>query len=810
MNKTLIILLSFFMTFLMILVPLDIPIVKATQGRFGFEDDNVNGPYTHTYNNIAMATTWESGKFEIELNPRTGLQSFYIGATTVNQFWNYTQHESYEPPEGVLTNFSFYIYRNSGIYLHFCLFNKTQLTNGDNALTDSFIHIWVNGQSWDYYDHNNNPQDIGSKTADTYTKFYIGIDGNNSIDYGIEGAGGMTSINNVPPQNNTFNNTFMKMDTVRFSVSGTPLLINIDDHIFETGSVYGEQSEGEGTGPDYNDKNSIGQLICTGQTLGGTHNIIEFPYYCGYNGFNGTIQGFDLLVDTGQYTGQTCDPNPNNYYLYINGDGGWQCDYFFEYSDECYIMRWTALNYDAVAEEIGWTLSTGIKYGILYELYHYNSNPALDSWHLTISDTDLDLDGSKITAYHSNVGWLNGYSNFPDWINKQTVYKIYYDKGEIIPRTFDDNIIINDGIYYTYEPVYYTCSFSTIDVPNVIYIYGPNEVVRPDGWQFYPRVIRDQYIYGNSFVPMTWGTWNVSFKRNDVFIKNASVNVINTTDNINYQIRAFPNPAAKTSEIKVEYNYTHATDEGSVWWNYEEIRLTTGNFLKSIGLSENSSFSFSETYYDIIYWLLTRNNNSIVDSFPQSFYDSSTPDGRIWVLYNPFRIGVYNNQVYYYSHKHPTATVVIKQNGEIIHYCEPFMSVGDRVRYDHPITLASSYNVTLEIIGEGTDNDNIVLSQTEFIANYDDESQPSSFPKIEDAKIGAILGAITVIGFLLIPMIIPLAFGFSPSDVPSIAYLLAGSTGAAFAIYMGFFDLWVVFFIVVVGIIWAVIMYFRG
>ena len=75
-----------------------------------------------------------------------------------------------------------------------------------------------------------------------------------------------------------------------------------------------------------------------------------------------------------------------------------------------------------------------------------------------------------------------------------------------------------------------------------------------------------------------------------------------------------------------------------------------------------------------------------------------------------------------------------------------------------------------------------------------------------DGRLGALIGVIIIISFLLIPLVVG---GIYAVDVPPLVYALFGGLGLVISVYFHFIDLWVIFFLIVVGIIITLILYFR-
>ena len=513
-----------------------------------------------------------------------------------------------------------------------------------------------------------------------------------------------------------------------------------------------------------------------------------------------TIRAVDLFVSEYHLqsplsTGLSPEKCLNNYDLKINGNVVGHPDYWIANGNN-WILRWTDCDI-RIEDEFP-----------LFEFKHLFQDSEGNYWHAGLGDTSWNPNG--IHKWHNDGGKYNG--NFDGVIIPNDLsFCFYWDTG------FPDNPGYNDSI--TVEHDSYTMWEDNQVVMNVQVNIAPG--VTPTYVQIWNNVsgrITEQNYGGSgfyvdnwekqlTFIPKEAGTYTAVLVRSGSNLTNDTFTVTDSDYLPNAYIWTEPFVTDVSESFNVNWIYDYSEFSFNVYVLYadnqkgENYKIIQGeisaNGSTTTSISENGFFWF---------WLAKREG---VNYFPVSntwrhYNGKSYTTSSITVTYQHLDIGIeegdYGRQYFQVLHPYVGQEVVVYLNDI------PLFSVGSSssISFDWFIYEPKLYNVTLELIVDG---ERTVLDSTYFYAIRTEEI-PGILPSLSPA-IGAILGTIITITFVLLPIF--LQGGFKKKfDTPPLVYALCGGLGIVFSVYLGFFDIWVIFFFIIIGIVISVIMYFKG
>ena len=811
-KKPLSILFLYFFSICFIVFPAFTTNVMATSYSTGFEDGTLNNPYD---NGVIVSSVHDGNEFEVDNTwVEQGSKSFRMTDTIDNVcrgWWNLTV-------SGVITSFDFestnYQLGGSGVpYIAFFGFNSQQWTNGDISIAsmeainedDAIIVMYSTDGALDcvYNDHNGNLYYIAGFTQSAKWSFTI-----NSVDnvsYHYEGVNLDGSPSNV-----TALQEGLTIDRI-FWVCNEE--VDVDNVNITTSSEYGGggsggsgQSKGytEIGGKDYNEK-----------VLFPINGIMETRYHQEMTADFHKLQLYVYTNDEWQaYYNLLLDTVPM--YAYLNGNSlGTATFYVLDDDNDICFLEWD--NFD---------ISLSGEMPVIE--YHWSSAQPIFVY-FSKEGVDLDGDNIPITAIHSNQNWLDGIFNGATFPEADLSYSLYCDNlqtGEVVSPVTDYQLDIYNYVssnHPVHDVPYYYAGETTVmigyglpslDTDTYLKIYDDSGEVGQE--QGYPMKL-DFYTGVEGFIGFTAGWYNVSLYQNSIRILNKTFYVEENPHS--YYISTYKNPSDDTNPYTVFYHYFNPSGYDGFIAVFDSTNTNEkGDSLKSYAIETNTTdnFTYSPENTGTQYWQLfvDRNNNilPVGSTHVHVCKDKLLQYGELYLSCDTVYYGVAGgkgdcqgaNVISGYHHI-PLSEVWIKVND----YKVKDVSNEQEFTYIYNQIVSGFYVVTLEWNLNGTwiTLDTEYFNVTSFITE-ELPTEPSLLPDL-DTKIGAIAGVIITAVFLMLPMIIAFSFKKNPTNVPAVVYAMCGGIGVILSVYMGFYGIWVPFFLLVVGIIVTALMFFN-
>jgi len=104
----------------------------------------------------------------------------------------------------------------------------------------------------------------------------------------------------------------------------------------------------------------------------------------------------------------------------------------------------------------------------------------------------------------------------------------------------------------------------------------------------------------------------------------------------------------------------------------------------------------------------------------------------------------------------------------------------------------------------------ITLASVNFNVKSNLYLEPEPLIPILNPVIAYPIGAIVMIPFILLPMLIAGKLGFEKDKIPHIVYFLTGAVGIVVVTGMGLWQFWASFFVLAMGVIILIAMFLIG
>jgi len=555
---------------------------------------------------------------------------------------------------------------------------------------------------------------------------------------------------------------------------------------------------------------SIGSTSCSEISYGAYATDYLETKFTGY--LTTTVHALDLLVGT-------ADDDPNNYKLWLNGIPIGSADYLFS-SGSGQIARWTGFSVDLDNQQL------------VAEWQHYEYDPDDDTvWRWVFGTSqyiDINGDGYKSFRLHDNSNLINGiYDGATAGID--VCWKFYFDPESWTPDPpnpswTDDLEFSGEGYlgvspydssiesYMEYTNVFITWGVSDIVNDNYMYIYDEdwNNVGLTQqvyyGESFSPlKLLNGAYDGTVSFVPYNYGNYTVTIERNSVEVANKTFFVYPNTEN--YWLYSVPNPSLRDNSYNVYYGYNNSEKDGYLLvFDPYENDIDWGNELQKFYIGSGSSLTGYVTYYPS--YIPTKNHlwvifievgNNIYVAQKQHTHiirDDMYSDNVVSVAKDNVQIN--DNQIINYYHNYAGGEVYLFINGVQAY------SIGN-VQSDSIIHLCDkvgSQNVSMKVLLNDTW---YLLSWDNWQTTYEGGEIPPPeglLPSLGET-FGAILGIILIAMFVLLPLVLTTHFSRVGHTIsmPNIVYVLMGALGVLLDVFLGLFEVWVIYFIIAVGVL---------
>jgi hypothetical protein len=794
-----------------ITMPIQQPVMAVSVNYdFGFEGTVAGSPITEglpvVSDNIFTSDKEgaETTNFAVtSANYRSGSRCFKWGADSSGWF-NATYSKN-----NYLANFSIWINVADAFMLYF--YNSSLGLTTGTIILFKFV---VAGTDLFYNNEVNTSVLIDTAFSGGYQMLSFNIDNNlGDVTY-------ITDTNKVVgvAKGSSLINTGYRIDSIKFHdmSSGT---FYFDDMNWTLSSNYNGTGGGTtGCNELYKNDQWIGTGFtgCLGTVL--LKDVLLPLYYVEkyvelVNGYeiNGDISGFEIAINP------TMDNDLSNYFLYINGMSmGNPCEMegFASGSTSLDKLKW---------DITGLTLQNE---SVVIELYHNSL-----SWNLGYNGDSTNVYGPQYPGeciYHSHNSFIDGILNYNiTRVTRRAMYKIYFSNvtsgGE--NPDYDNSLVVKgngvnatDGIQWTnkYDTVYFD-----VHVNDTIYDYYIN--VYKDGVaigenQYYPIYITS-YQEMHGYTPEAIGTYKVILMRTgDYEVLNETFWVKNITAiQSRYVIYTAPNPSFMNNDYTVfvliddgdiyNYYYARAFVYSSDTFNYNDG--FGGGVINAIGSLTSFNFAHNKGNLDYHYWRIFGSDDGIT-FFPlgdvyNHYIDRSLIDTPYLSLSTySIMLGDTINILGFHPIGLDYAVFIGSTNA---------FDVSGQVNFNIPFTPSNKgiYTITLKNKVGGTwitPNPDCVKT-----LNVNDNTSGGGgginiFPTVSQ-PLGSIIGLIVTIFCLLSPFMVSGALHLQNAIHPVI-YAFTGGLGLSISTIIGWFPVWIPFFVIACGIIILVVYYLKG
>lgn len=793
--------LSFFIIFILATTFSLVDYVEAVNPTYfiDFHDGTLGNPYTSSN----LTTQIMSGAdFEISnVVVHSDTRSFYesTGASRKSGYWTLIYGST-----SFLYNFTIWI----NIHYSYAI----RLYFNDSSTGTCILQFQGNGASTiQYVDYVGATHNLYGYSSDIWFKLRFNINDNDSVDYYCgSGTGGWER--GASPRNVKVN---PRIDTITFMSVGTANQNYYDDiryYVSDTFPGYNASSE-------HGDVSLYPLVDCTeySQTFG------TVAYSSGGNDYAGTIvehktqyQLNSIIHAVDLYVGENqinfVSGNLSDYELKINGVYAGCPTYIFLTDDlQNWIIRWYNLNINishvnGIFEFKCSKHTVGLFGSLDYYWYDLGITEAIPSF-------KTGGDGYFNGEFDGFVG--KGLGNYQLRMCSYATYR--EDVSE-----FNDKIYAfpNSQELYNTVSIYGTLSHNSYVK---LYKYGTGYVVIPG---FTINATTGYFVmqptFSLGFTPdnvTDIGNYKVIITRNNANISYTNFTIVDIEDKT-YQLWITPNPCEDfLDNLNISWNFEYIDSiKGAVLFSTLPYFTTDSFYNVKTGIESNGSRTWTNWYkmsnspgglYFFLVRCLTNTSYEVKDTFHlTSGY--AKKESEIYVSPQESKLTKNADDMY-------EATVsVYGKNGAIglpVYICingVKFEDVTGIAEFSYPnkwtFYHSGFYNVTLMSLDE-LGNPNITLAYNWFkIYDYgstipgeelpsDAENYISNLP----SEVKLIIGIAIVSIFTLIPLLLALTLGKSTNistlDIPGLLYGIFFILGIVVSIVFGFFEVWVLFFV---------------
>jgi len=421
-------------------------------------------------------------------------------------------------------------------------------------------------------------------------------------------------------------------------------------------------------------------------------------------------------------------------------------------------------------------------------------------WAIPVVNYDLDNDGHNafagLESFDSGIyyDWSNWYTDLLSpsfiWAYREPIIQFcYQDETDIDISTYYNNWIEcyphTVKTYCEQVAISYTINNTALGYSKLLYIEKDGIVVSGYPIQLFTPT---KTIY---YVPTSEGSYTVNLSINGVNVTSDTFTASGTCDSYIY---TEPNPSRPNKDFNIHYKYNYTEYVGRIKITDMKGQIISGKLWQINKQSDDTkATSLYETgVYEVSLNIYYLNSTDVeVDSNIHTVSMDRIPT--IDFTKNPMLTGESNR--FYGKHNHLGQDVRIKVGNE---YLSTGVGNTDVFEVVEKIYTIGEHTVQLVLVTEDT---NIVLatSPNKLRVTGEETTGKEILPSVS-TEIGAILGVIVTFGFLMLPFFLQLGRGKS-IKVPSVVYAMSGGLGITLSIAFGFFEMWVAFFLIVIGVL---------
>lgn len=750
---------------------------------FGFAVSNVFGAITFStgFEDGTLLTNYDNGNIVTFHNDPAnfGVSNLYVYGGAKSFYMSDADHSGWinlsrVDEDNILQKLEFWIYMDNGV------FNMYGYSSQEDVAANDYS-IWVKnaGASWQYEDINSVNNAFASTEGDVWHYMEIEFSANDTVIY---------TYNNESEIGTPAKVMDGGIKYLRFINNDNNDDIGVDNFRYEVGNSY---TGGGGGGDVFEGYKSFcsnygGKPLSTYLTFGNPEINI-------YSGLKGNLRGFEFFFDKQQYDNY---PTLTNYECWLNGEYVGSPTEWVPVDTTTYKLRWDGFTIPLDYDEL------------LAEIHHVE-----DIYYTKINNKPL---GMTIGASHYSKTYDLMGNGIIDGIELEPTSKtwtacFYWEDAWVEPDcTGNDKITINGDTFYTGDTVLITYDLSTKTTTTTLNISlvgkGATGMV-----QGYPQTLTecDDTL---GYVPVVAGTHTIYIWREGVGnVSYKNITVLNNP-NKNMMVFTIPNPSEIFDDITVYLNYTHPSDYDGGLFVSETSNPNDGElWLVFESGVENATYTYDEidetrNYYFILCSKNPSGNYMIVPEGVHTHYVkgiNTQPAINVAYEYINLKNGV-ATQYYSYTNSHVGQDVKIFDNSNFI------SNVGNNAygeQQPFEVSTLGTHNLTM-ILKDCCGGDDTVLAYDIFYVSPEEEPEEPLLPEL-DEKVGALIGIILTIVLTLLPILIQVGFKVD-IEVPALVYGAFGCFGIILSIYLGFFDIWVIVFIIAVLLLFSVIQFFQN
>lgn len=502
-----------------------------------------------------------------------------------------------------------------------------------------------------------------------------------------------------------------------------------------------------------------------------------------------TITGFDLHVADNTRAGSTTD----DYHLYVTGIPVGVADDLIEVQNG-WIVRWCGFNVTIEDEHPVFEVKCDSNFIDIWSGLYTGYNPkqyvqAMHSWD-DYRYGNGDVDGTEISRY-----------NYVKWSYYYDTIVPYEEAPEFEDEVFVTGNFISENTFYQYDPIWVNWFAENVTSQNWITIYDSS------GVRHLHRPV-DTYSGSFQWTPTQVGEYTANLYRvNNRSSDNFSV-IINPSGN---GIWSFPNPESIGTNYNVYWNFSYNSGLDGVIYRSYDNNPATATFFRYVDSNSSGNFSTVEIRDELVtYWFLgiehptrwslikTHIHYNLIEGIPANSLEVAY-DNVYWDDSCEGKV-----QHIYVTHRHFGSTVRLYDGNRLISSSSEYM-------YTHSyepegIGFHQIYMYVVDA-GNGTET---MISNVSFnlMLTCEEGTWRDVFPKLHPT-LGMIVGIIVTSFFTLIPFMLSLGFKAKQIKIPPIMYTMFASMGVIISVYFEFFEPYVLFFVLAIGVIVITIMYLQ-
>ncbi len=519
------------------------------------------------------------------------------------------------------------------------------------------------------------------------------------------------------------------------------------------------------------------------------------------------IKAVDLMVQRQQYIFY---PDFSEYEMQLNGVDKGNPSYWLPYDANRMLLRWYFTVDQQLTDEVP-----------VFEFYHKEKLTDIFRWHIMESAEDVNNDG-EIGRLTTDNDWMyDGLYDANFGHANDMIYRYWYKDQIIIEDEYNDFIDVSvesEPIFIFDEVIVFgtIAEFDFITTVRRHYWDGASwtEHTLEGNWIEYSPTFEHWFTIPFAFDNSGNENWNFTLFRNGATVAEKKITVeTTTTEDQNYAIKTIPIPSYTGSTVQVWYifnNSEHST--GKLVVSTSPVFAETGSYITEMPIVTKTNFSYAgSTAFDgtegikYIFMAIEISSNVWYQVGDTKRHPVKNQDYENWIDVVGITHYVGDIVLIDFQHNH-------LGNPAIAIFVNDYRIGGDIstvVRGIVQYTAVDSGHHTAQLVLLKSAGGFEVLKRDNFTVSAGELPEEQGVLPDVGTEIGALLGLIITISLMLLPIVILGSLKVDGDNIVVISALF-GCMGIVISIYLGFFDLWVVFFIIIVIIAVLILQYMRS